>query len=87
MEITKEQRNKYYKKVLKDIESDKFLFICPVLGHIANIDPFNIITFFPELLAKKPAERPVNDVWWPSSTEGKLNRMRVLKECIKETNP
>jgi len=99
MKFTKRQRNKYYKDTLQHLinhifENENIIrvySICWSLEDILEKDMeitatyTQILTWFPELEKRNPNSTEHGSFWYDRSD--KDSRVKVLKACIKETNP
>ena len=91
MELTKEQRHECYKYALKRFNQERAFAICleldDALMSIFDIE-LNFSTLpesFPELLAHKPSNKDMGELWWLFSNV--QTRINVLKSCIEQTKP
>ena len=91
MELTKGQRHECYKYALKRFNQERAFAICLELDD-ALMSIFDIyIDFktlpesFPELLAYKPVNKNMGELWWDISNV--QTRINVLKSCIEQTKP
>lgn len=88
---TKTKRHEAYKYAYKILKlADSRVFICNHLDsffyfHGHKRAPSYSAKYFPELLKRKPKDVKVGDAWfrWYEVTK----RLKVLKDCIKETKP
>ncbi len=90
--MKKEKRNKHYRHALVAIEKGDGDFICNIfikqIGVGAYLSDEDIEEMFPEFAAKKPKRitAPQSEGGWWLQSNRKI-RIKVLKACIKETNP
>jgi hypothetical protein len=89
---TKAERHQIYKRTL-------VLYLTQIYWrglcyHIKNVlpndvcemwSPYSYITFYSELLKRKPKDKSIHDYWW--DTKDRNIRIKVLEECIEETAP
>jgi hypothetical protein len=96
MKLTKKERNKYYKRAIRRVKKGKHYerFICIALRNIVNddkdgyfISSSEIPVIFKEFGKRitKMGECWISGRWWPE--EDIKSRVKVLNQCIKETNP
>ena len=93
MELTKEQRHECYEKALKWFKQGSGYAICIGLDDVL-FNEFNIeIDFktlpesFPELLAHKPSNKDMGELWWQLDKTGREKRIEVLESCVEQTKP
>ena len=93
MELTKEQRHECYKYGLKRFNQGGAFAICLELDEslisIFDIE-LNFSTLpesFPELLAHKPSNKDMGELWWQLDKTGREKRIEVLESCIEQTKP
>ena len=89
-ELTKEQKNKIYKRALAEIQSGKNNFLCPAIKFAwcvvmdEKYPEDNIIGLFTEFLAYKPINPQFP--YWFRDENGNAERKMILENCIKQTS-
>lgn len=91
---TREERHAIYEQTLKLFLADQFgqerhgLGICYYMGK-CEIEYYNHIEHFPELLAFKPLTPEIKQCsyWWFLNLEGDTLRRQALEACIEQTRP
>lgn len=88
--MTKEKRHKVYKEALRLINIGSRSFICLALEKsYDNLFDRTIVCSkvnFPEFFKFKPFKRlRRRDCWFGSRSEGRQQRIKILKECVRLT--
>lgn len=93
MELTRDQRNRIYRESLELLKSEEYYAICYCIENVmCRLDIFSrfcsplyseMVSWLPELRKRKP--KTAEMFWWP--VEDKESRIKVLKQCIRETQP
>lgn len=75
------ERIEVLRKVLKGLNEGYFTFLCNAIFGISGKEA---TILFPELLEYKPADKKLHRAWWDYNVEGRMQRIKVVKELIKK---
>lgn len=89
------QRYTFYCILLQEAEEniieDRYTGLCSLILQVSELDCYEINLYpsfclktqLPELYAFKKSKC----YWWPTDKEGWQQRIKALKQCIKQTHP
>lgn len=89
----KSKRHKLYKEALERFKKRKAVFICVAISDSSHNNSLGkrdyytseVPDLFPELKKREPRYHYAASGWW--NPQNRSIRMKVLKQCIKETLP